>query len=82
MDTVTSLARFQKLGSAQIHPVILSGGAGTRLWPLSRAAYPKQLLKLVSDRSLLQETVARPARRYRRRRHAPAVPGFTRCRLP
>lgn len=59
MDTVTSLARFQQLGSAQIHPVILSGGAGTRLWPLSRAVYPKQLLKLVSDRSLLQETAAR-----------------------
>jgi mannose-1-phosphate guanylyltransferase/mannose-6-phosphate isomerase len=59
MDTITDLARFQQLGSAQIHPVILSGGAGTRLWPLSRAAYPKQLLKLVSDRSLLQETTAR-----------------------
>ncbi len=59
MDTITDLAKFQQLGSAQIHPVILSGGAGTRLWPLSRAAYPKQLLKLVSERSLLQETAAR-----------------------
>src|SRR5262249_56541665 len=55
----TDLAKFQHQGSAQIHPVILSGGAGTRLWPLSRAAYPKQLLSLVSDRTLLQETVAR-----------------------
>ncbi len=55
----TDLAKFQRQGSAQIHPVILSGGAGTRLWPLSRAAYPKQLLSLVSDRTLLQETVAR-----------------------
>jgi len=59
MDTLPDLARFQQHGSAQIHPVILSGGSGTRLWPLSRAAYPKQLLKLVSDRSLLQETALR-----------------------
>ncbi len=42
-----------------IHPVILSGGSGTRLWPMSRAAYPKQLLPLLSDQSLLQKTVAR-----------------------
>jgi mannose-1-phosphate guanylyltransferase/mannose-6-phosphate isomerase len=42
-----------------IHPVILSGGSGTRLWPLSRAALPKQLLPLMSERSMLQETVLR-----------------------
>jgi mannose-1-phosphate guanylyltransferase / mannose-6-phosphate isomerase len=42
-----------------IRPVILSGGSGTRLWPLSRAAYPKQLMPLVGEQSLLQETVER-----------------------
>ncbi|MBC6441455.1 MAG: mannose-1-phosphate guanylyltransferase/mannose-6-phosphate isomerase [Rhodospirillales bacterium] len=42
-----------------IIPVILSGGAGTRLWPLSRRAYPKQLLPLIGERSLLQETALR-----------------------
>jgi len=40
-------------------PVILSGGSGTRLWPLSRQQYPKQLLPLVNRYSLLQETVRR-----------------------
>ena len=45
----------------RIHPVILSGGAGTRLWPLSRALYPKQFFPLTSDLSLLQETVKRVA---------------------
>lgn len=42
-------------------PVILSGGSGTRLWPLSRELYPKQLLPLVGERSMLQETVERLA---------------------
>jgi mannose-1-phosphate guanylyltransferase / mannose-6-phosphate isomerase len=40
-------------------PLILSGGSGTRLWPLSRELYPKQLLPLVGDKTMLQETVAR-----------------------
>jgi mannose-1-phosphate guanylyltransferase/mannose-1-phosphate guanylyltransferase/mannose-6-phosphate isomerase len=40
-------------------PVILSGGSGTRLWPLSRNQYPKQFLALLSERTLLQETVLR-----------------------
>ena len=47
----------------KIYPVILSGGAGTRLWPLSRAALPKQLLPLVSDRTMLQDTALRLAGR-------------------
>jgi mannose-1-phosphate guanylyltransferase / mannose-6-phosphate isomerase len=40
-------------------PVILSGGAGTRLWPLSRELYPKQLLALTGVRTMLQQTVLR-----------------------
>ena len=42
-----------------IVPVILSGGAGTRLWPLSREQYPKQLLPLMGELTMLQETVRR-----------------------
>lgn len=42
-----------------ILPVILSGGAGTRLWPLSRELYPKQLLPLVGETSLFQQAVQR-----------------------
>ncbi len=40
-------------------PVILSGGSGTRLWPLSRELYPKQLLPLVGNHTMLQETARR-----------------------
>jgi mannose-1-phosphate guanylyltransferase/mannose-6-phosphate isomerase len=43
----------------KILPLILSGGSGTRLWPLSREQYPKQLLPLVDDDSLLQATALR-----------------------
>lgn len=46
-----------------IHPVILSGGSGTRLWPMSRTLYPKQLLSLLGRDSLLQQTVRRVADR-------------------
>ncbi len=42
-------------------PVILSGGAGTRLWPLSREMYPKQFLPLVGDRTMIQDTALRSA---------------------
>ena len=43
----------------QIIPVILSGGSGTRLWPMSRKLYPKQFIPLQNGRSLFQDTVAR-----------------------
>ena len=45
--------------SPSIYPVILCGGAGSRLWPMSRQLLPKQFLPLVSDRTMLQETALR-----------------------
>ena len=43
----------------KITPVILCGGSGTRLWPLSRQHYPKQFLKLVGDTTLFQQSISR-----------------------
>src|SRR5258707_6874041 len=45
----------------RVIPVILSGGSGTRLWPLSRSLYPKQLLALAGRESMLVETARRVA---------------------
>jgi mannose-1-phosphate guanylyltransferase/mannose-6-phosphate isomerase len=42
-----------------LQPVVLSGGSGTRLWPASRESYPKQLLRLMGERSMLQDTLLR-----------------------
>lgn len=47
------------MSESVIVPVVLAGGSGTRLWPLSRSLYPKQLLPLVNERTLLQNTVDR-----------------------
>ena len=44
-----------------MYAIVMAGGAGTRLWPLSRRRTPKQLLALAGDASLLQQTVARLA---------------------
>jgi mannose-1-phosphate guanylyltransferase/mannose-6-phosphate isomerase len=51
------------MNQSPIVPVILSGGSGTRLWPVSRESFPKQLWPLVSERTLLQETAQRAAGR-------------------
>ncbi len=45
--------------SADVFPVLLAGGSGTRLWPVSRELYPKQLVKFIGDDSLVQATVKR-----------------------
>ena len=57
------------MNTSPIIPVILSGGSGTRLWPVSRESFPKQLWPLISDHTLLQET----ALRARGERFAPPV---------
>src|SRR5579862_1415570 len=55
------MEKRDKNGGGAIHPVILSGGSGTRLWPMSRTHYPKQFLPLVGDNSLLQQAALRAA---------------------
>jgi mannose-1-phosphate guanylyltransferase/mannose-6-phosphate isomerase len=45
--------------SSQIHPVLLCGGSGTRLWPLSRKSHPKQFVKLMGEESLFQSSALR-----------------------
>lgn len=44
-----------------VHPILLAGGSGTRLWPLSRKSYPKQFAKLMGERSLFQASAKRLA---------------------
>lgn len=51
--------QVEKLEMQRIYPVILSGGTGTRLWPLSRQQAPKQLLSLAGPQTLIQETLFR-----------------------
>ena len=47
------------MSQLRIAPIILSGGSGSRLWPLSREQYPKQMLPLVNDTTMLQDTLLR-----------------------
>ena len=45
--------------SASVYPVIMAGGSGTRFWPLSRHLFPKQLLRIIGDETLIQQTMRR-----------------------
>lgn len=58
-DTTLPMIGAKAASTTRIVPVILSGGTGSRLWPLSRASYPKQLWSLVGSRTMLQETARR-----------------------
>src|SRR4051794_28005892 len=53
------LSGDQERSASMYHAVVLCGGSGTRLWPLTRQALPKQFLSLTTERPLLVETVAR-----------------------
>jgi len=59
---------------ARLYPVILSGGVGSRLWPLSRSLFPKQLLPLAGTNSLIQDTALRA-------RQAPFAPPIIVCNV-
>lgn len=52
---------MSKTRITQVQPVIMAGGSGTRLWPLSRAMYPKQFLALTGTQTLFQQTISRVA---------------------
>jgi mannose-1-phosphate guanylyltransferase len=54
-----ALHEVDKIKESKVIPVILCGGAGTRLWPVSREQYPKQFAPLVDDQSLFKQTVIR-----------------------
>jgi mannose-1-phosphate guanylyltransferase/mannose-6-phosphate isomerase len=53
------MAKRNNVRKGTLYAVIMAGGKGTRFWPLSREAYPKQFLKLKGDRTLLQDTIQR-----------------------
>ncbi len=59
MSLVTTPTPSDTINSESIYPAIMCGGSGTRLWPLSRALFPKQFLPLVNDTSMLQDTLLR-----------------------
>ena len=63
MDTwklkIMNLERGKKISMPKIYPVLLAGGSGTRLWPLSRKSYPKQFSTLIGEKTLFQSSAER-----------------------
>ena len=55
------LLAIRREAEMSIHPIILCGGSGTRLWPLSRKSFPKQFVPLIHGKSLLHLTMSRLA---------------------
>lgn len=53
------MSRTSTKENAKVYPVIMAGGSGTRFWPLSRQLFPKQLLKIIGDETLIQQTMRR-----------------------
>lgn len=51
------------MAQSKLYPVVMAGGSGSRLWPLSRVLYPKQFLCLKGDLTMLQTTICRLKRR-------------------
>lgn len=62
MGTANHLAPRTTRRSPHLYAVILAGGSGTRFWPLSRHLYPKQLLRIIGDETLIQQTMRRVLR--------------------
>ena len=61
MNGLESLCMTKPAAIKPVKPVILCGGSGTRLWPLSRKSFPKQFVPLINGKSLLQLTLERLA---------------------
>ena len=56
---ITNIRRDCWLIMSKVYPILLAGGSGTRLWPLSRKSYPKQFAKLLGEQTLFQSSAQR-----------------------